>query len=150
MALSCGSGLSVVSTVKRVHVVAGVVLDATGERVLLAERKADQHQGGLWEYPGGKCEPGESDGVALARELEEEIGIVIASPTPLTVVEHDYPDKSVTLSFYVVTDFSGAPRGREGQRVQWVRVDALDDYAFPAANNPVASTLNTWLAARAR
>jgi len=84
------------SDMKRVHVVAGVVLDESRTHVLLAERRADQHQGGLWEYPGGKCEPGESEAVALTRELAEEIGIDATEMSPLMVVEHDYPDKSVT------------------------------------------------------
>ncbi len=133
---------------KRVHVVAGVVLDESRTHVLLAERRADQHQGGLWEYPGGKCEPGESEAVALTRELAEEIGIDATEMSPLMVVEHDYPDKSVTLAFYAVTAFNRAPIAQEGQRLQWVPVDALHNFAFPAANQGVARAVSDWLSAQ--
>lgn len=126
------------------QVVAGVVLDPSCHQVLLAKRHADQHQGGLWEYPGGKCEPDESEPHALARELLEELGIRIRDPELLLVVEHDYPDKWVRLAFYVVTAFDGEPVGCEGQRVEWVTVDALDGIAFPEANRGVRAALDQW------
>lgn len=121
---------------KLIHVVAAVILNPAGE-VLIAKRPDDKHQGGLWEFPGGKVEPGEAAQVALERELEEELGIKIAAATPLIKVPYHYPDKSVLLDVYTVTEFSGNPWGREGQPVEWVNKSALSEYAFPAANKPI-------------
>ena len=84
---------------KRVHVVAAVIRNAE-QQILLALRPSDKHMGGLWEFPGGKCEAGESPQQALARELHEELGIVIENPQPLIQVRHDYPDLHVLLDVY--------------------------------------------------
>lgn len=116
-----------------VHVAAAVVLDATG-RVLVAQRSPERHQGGLWEFPGGKVEPGEPARAALARELSEELGIAVEEARPLIRVRHDYPDKSVLLDVWRVTRFSGRPHGREGQPLVWVTADDLCRRDFPAAN----------------
>ncbi|MCL6268960.1 Nudix family hydrolase [Sansalvadorimonas sp. 2012CJ34-2] len=119
-----------------VHVVAAVILDSE-ERVLIAERPADKHQGGLWEFPGGKVEPGERIEGALCRELEEELGILPSEYEPLIKIRYDYSDKSVLLDVWTVTAFSGEAHGREGQPIEWVDKAQLRDYEFPAANHPI-------------
>lgn len=123
---------------KRVHVVAAVIRNAQQE-VLLALRPNDKHMGGLWEFPGGKCEAGESPQQALARELHEELGIVIDKPQPLIQVRHNYPDLHVLLDVYEVLSFSGQAYGAEGQEVRWVALSALTDYQFPAANRTIVT-----------
>lgn len=99
------------------------------------------HQGGLWEFPGGKLEPGEDREAGLARELHEELGIVLQGARPLIRIRHAYPDKAVELDVYMVTAFAGEPVGREGQEVRWVARQALKDYRFPAANRPIVSAV---------
>lgn len=125
---------------KRVHVAAAAVSDARG-RVLIAQRPAHVHQGGLWEFPGGKLEPGESARQALERELREELGIKVGSARPLIQVRHDYPDKAVLLDVWRVEDYAGIPVGREGQPLEWVAHSDLEKFAFPAANRPIIRAL---------
>ncbi|MBD1553272.1 Nudix family hydrolase, partial [Pseudomonas typographi] len=127
---------------KRIHVVAAVIRGQDG-RLLIARRADTQHQGGLWEFPGGKLEPGEAPRDGLARELMEELGIRVQHARPLITVHHDYPDKHVLLDVWEVTAFSGEPQGAEGQPLAWVLPKALRDYDFPAANAPIirAATL---------
>ena len=120
---------------KRIHVVAAVIRGADG-RILIARRADDQHQGGLWEFPGGKVESGEAVQAALARELEEELGIRPSVARPLIQVQHDYPDKQVLLDVWEVSAFVGEPHGAEGQPLAWVGARQLLEYQFPAANRP--------------
>jgi 8-oxo-dGTP diphosphatase len=122
--------------VKRVHVAAAVIRGADG-RILLAQRADQQHQGGLWEFPGGKVEAGETVAAALRRELQEELGINVTSARPLIKVQHDYPDKQVLLDVWEVSAFSGVPHGAEGQPLAWVAPRQLPEYQFPAANTPI-------------
>lgn len=117
---------------KTVDVAVGIIL-REGE-VLVALRGAEQHQGGLWEFPGGKIETGEDHKVALGRELWEELGITVKTAKYLLSHAHDYGDKQVVLHTFVVDNFDGEPRGREGQPVKWVEVDALKNLSFPEAN----------------
>lgn len=121
---------------KQVHVVAAVIRRDDG-CILIARRPAHVHQGGLWEFPGGKVEAGESVTDALSRELNEELGIVPRIFRPLIRIPHRYPDKSVLLDVWLVSAFSGEPSGREGQPVVWCAADALCQYDFPAANAPI-------------
>lgn len=121
---------------KTVHVAVGVVIDAAS-RVLIALRDKQAHQGGLWEFPGGKCEPGETIEEALRRELQEELGIEVLSDAPLCKIVHDYGDKKVLLEVRRVLSFSGEPKGREGQAVRWSAIDELDPAQFPAANGEI-------------
>lgn len=122
-----------------IEVVAGVILRQ--DTVLIARRPDHLHMGGLWEFPGGKREAGESIFNALQRELHEELGIYIREESPLMTIRHDYPDKQVLIEFRYVTAFDGEPVGRENQCVRWVPCQVLDEYAFPEANNPVVSAL---------
>ncbi|MGE8393105.1 Nudix family hydrolase [Pseudomonas sp. BIGb0427] len=123
---------------KRVHVAAAVIRGTDG-RILIARRADSQHQGGLWEFPGGKVEDGEAVEVALARELHEELGIVVTAARPLIKVKHDYPDKQVLLDVWDVNGFSGEPHGAEGQPLAWVTARELPDYDFPEANQPIVA-----------
>lgn len=123
---------------KRVHVAAAVIRGADG-RVLIARRPDDKHQGGLWEFPGGKVEEGEAVQAALSRELEEELGIRVSAARPLIQVHHDYPDKQVLLDVWEVTAFDGEPHGAEGQPLAWASSHELGDYQFPAANQPIVA-----------
>ena len=128
-----------------VHVAVGVVLDSQ-QRILITRRAESAHQGGLWEFPGGKVEQGESVPAALARELLEELGISIAASSPLLCVDHDYGDKSVLLDVYLVTEFGGTAAGLEGQPLRWVYATALQEYTFPAANVPIVEAIEKFLA----
>jgi 8-oxo-dGTP diphosphatase len=124
----------------RVHVAVGVIVDSAG-LVLISKRHDDSHQGGLWEFPGGKVEAGETVQEALARELQEELGICIGPTQALMDIRHDYSDKSVHLDVWRVEEFTGSATAREGQPLRWVAPDELDEYAFPAANEPIVERL---------
>lgn len=121
-------------------VVVGVIVNRAGE-ILLAKRAAHQHQGGLWEFPGGKLEVGEAPLAGLWRELQEELGIAVVRAEPLLQIHHQYPDKSVLLDVYRVSEFDGVPQGREGQPLLWVPLAELDRYPLPAANRPILDAL---------
>lgn len=123
-----------------VVVAVGILLDEQG-RVLVTRRAPGAHQGGLWEFPGGKVEEGETLQEALARELREELGLLVEASEPLMVLEHDYGDKQVRLDIQRVTRWSGEPRGLEGQPLAWQRPEQLQDWAFPAANKPILEWL---------
>lgn len=119
-------------------VVAAVIRDAAG-RILIARRLQHVHQGGLWEFPGGKIESGESPEQALRRELWEELGIHPRRYRRLIRIPHHYPDRSVLLDVWQVDSFSGSPHGRQGQPLQWVQPADLPNYPFPAANRPITA-----------
>jgi 8-oxo-dGTP diphosphatase len=123
---------------KRVHVAAAVIRGVDG-RILIARRPEDKHQGGLWEFPGGKVEEGEGVRAALDRELEEELGIRPQAARPLIQIRHDYPDKQVLLDVWEVSSFTGEPHGAEGQPLAWASERQLLEYQFPAANNPIVA-----------
>lgn len=126
-----------------VHVAVGVILDAS-QQVLIARRPMGSHQGGLWEFPGGKVETGESLEQALFRELKEELAIEVSECTPLVTVEHDYGDKLVLLDVCMVGAFTGDPVGAEGQILRWIGLDQLGEYQFPAANKPIVDLLTAF------
>ncbi|MCR9105877.1 MAG: 8-oxo-dGTP diphosphatase MutT [Gammaproteobacteria bacterium] len=127
-----------------VHVAVGVIVDRQGA-VLLSLRSADAHQGGLWEFPGGKVESGESVEDALRRELREELGIEVIRSSALLDVHHDYGDKQVHLDVHVVWEFSGQAQGLEDQPLAWVAPQALAGHAFPAANVPIVDAVQQLL-----
>ncbi len=119
-----------------IHVAAATVFDDSG-RVLITRRPDHVHQGGLWEFPGGKVEAGEPMSVALARELHEEVGIDVQQARPLIRVKHAYPDKEVLLDVWRVDSFTGEAHGKEGQPFKWVELGQLADFSFPEANLPI-------------
>lgn len=125
---------------KLIHVAVGVIVGIDG-KILIAKRPHTAHQGGLWEFPGGKVDAGESVHQALVRELQEELAIAVTASEPLIQIRHHYPDKSVLLDVYKVTGFDGEPSGAEGQPICWVAPTALDDFEFPAANRPIISAI---------
>lgn len=126
---------------KLIHVAVGVIYDADG-KILIAKRPESVHQGGLWEFPGGKVDRGENIEQALARELREELNIHVLASEPLIQIRHHYPDKSVLLDVHSITRFSGVACGNEGQPIQWVNAAQLDQYEFPAANHPIITAIN--------
>ena len=119
---------------KRIHVVAGVIYHPSKQQVLIARRPEHLHQGGLWEFPGGKVASGESPEQALRRELMEELAIEVSDCSPFLLTEHDYSDKLIVLDVWAVHAFIGQPKGNEGQAICWVDISALNNYQFPAAN----------------
>ena len=123
-----------------VTVAVGILIDDAG-RVLVTRRAPDTHQGGLWEFPGGKVEAGETLQEALARELREELGVLVEATEALMVLEHDYGDKQVRLDVHRVTRWLGQPRGLEGQPLAWQQPEQLRDWAFPTANRPILERL---------
>lgn len=125
---------------KQVHVAVGVVINDKHE-VLIAKRHSHQHQGGLWEFPGGKVEPGETTFSALKREFKEEVNLDLIQSESLLVVEHDYGDKQVKLDTLVVKHFSGIAVGLEAQEVKWVKVNELTSYEFPKANEVILDAI---------
>lgn len=124
-----------------VHVAVGVLLNDDHE-VLIALRPADSHQGGLWEFPGGKVEEGESVESALTREFEEELGISVQACTRLTQIKHEYADKSVMLDVLRIERSSGIPQRREGQVIEWRALSKLKAVDFPKANERIIRILN--------
>ena len=122
---------------KRIHIVAGIILNSERTQLFITKRPDDKHQGGLWEFPGGKVEIGESVEQAMSRELAEEIGIVVKAQSPFQHFEFDYPDKSLTFDFLLINDFTHQPFGKEGQQGKWIAIRELVDYSFPAANIPI-------------
>lgn len=125
------------------HVVAAVILNESEGSVLLARRPKNKHQGGKWEFPGGKVEAAEAVPIALQRELDEELGINAAPDQMSRYIEirHRYPDKNIFLDVWLVTAFSGNPYGREGQEVRWFAKQELINLDFPAANTPILDKL---------
>jgi 8-oxo-dGTP diphosphatase len=126
---------------KLVRVAVGVIVSADG-KILIAKRKANSHQGNLWEFPGGKIEQGETVSQALNRELYEELAIHVLTTEPLIKIRHDYSDKSVLLEVHKVIDFTGTAQGNEGQPICWVKPAALNQFEFPAANRPIITAIN--------
>jgi 8-oxo-dGTP diphosphatase len=118
------------------------VIEREDGHVLIARRLPHQPLGGLWEFPGGKLEPGESEREALARELEEEVGIIPAKAGHWMDVRHHYPERDVVLlHVWRVTEWQGMPEGRLGQPLDWVEPSALKLRDFPAANLPIVNAL---------
>ncbi len=122
------------------RVAVGVVRDDLG-RVLVARRSLDRHQGGRWEFPGGKVERPESVTTALRRELAEELGITVGECRPLIRIAHDYGDRHVVLEVRAVDRWSGEPTGLEGQPLAWRMPDELAPDDFPAANRGIIAAL---------
>jgi 8-oxo-dGTP diphosphatase len=125
---------------KTIHV-AVAVIENPDNFLLIARRPAHLHMGGLWEFPGGKVEAGETVLHALQREIREEIALEIHAAQPMLQIPFQYPDKRVLLDVWRVTQFSGEARGCEGQEVCWVSRSELVSYPFPAANRAILAAL---------
>jgi mutator protein MutT len=123
-----------------IHVVAAAVIDAAG-RVLIAQRPAGKHLAGGWEFPGGKLEPGEDRRVGLARELREELGISITTPRPLIRVRHSYDYGDVLIDMWVVRQYSGDPKGLDGQALRWCTQEELESVELLPADAPIVAAL---------
>ena len=124
--------------IQPVHVAVGVIRDHLNN-ILISKRHKHLHQGGLWEFPGGKVEKGEDVKQALARELKEELNLTVEQAKPLISINHQYDDLAVWLDVWEVVEFSGDLKPREGQPIRWVNSDELVSYNFPAANLPIIS-----------
>jgi 8-oxo-dGTP diphosphatase len=129
-----------------VLVSAVALIDRDG-RVLLAQRPAGKRMAGLWEFPGGKIETGETPEAALIRELGEELGIDTAESclAPLTFASHSYDDFHLLMLVYVCRKWSGTPRPLEGGELAWVRASRLRDYDMPPADIPLIPVLQDLL-----
>jgi 8-oxo-dGTP diphosphatase len=131
---------------KTVLVSAVALIDPDG-RVLLAQRPEGKSLAGLWEFPGGKVEPGETPEAALIRELKEELDIDTWSSclAPLTFASHSYPEFHLLMPVFACRRWQGTPRAAEGQRLAWVKPNALRDYPMPPADLPLIPILRDWL-----
>ncbi|WP_113091946.1 8-oxo-dGTP diphosphatase MutT [Agrobacterium sp. fls2-241-TYG-188a] len=127
-------------------VAACALVDQDG-RILLAQRPEGKSLAGLWEFPGGKVEPGETPEETLIRELEEELGIKtkVACLAPLTFASHSYDTFHLLMPLYVCRRYEGIPRGAEGQAIKWVKPQALRDYPMPPADEPLIPYLQDLL-----
>ncbi|WP_435276116.1 8-oxo-dGTP diphosphatase MutT [Psychrobium sp. nBUS_13] len=121
---------------KKVNVAVAVIVNPQ-QKILLALRHQHLHQGGKWEFPGGKIESNETVEQAIIREISEEVSLDVESTAPMMVLEHDYGDKLVCLHVHWVKDFRGQAEGVEGQEIKWVEVNQLSEFEFPAANQPI-------------
>ena len=131
------------SAVPHYTVTAGVVWDRSSSRVLIAKRRDDDARGGLWEFPGGKRERGESLEGCLTRELREELGIEVEVRGPFITVEHDYPDLRITLRAFHCRILRGEPKALACQDWGWAEIDDLSDYPFSAADEHIVSELQS-------
>ncbi len=131
---------------KVVLVSAVALIDADG-RVLLGQRPVGKSMAGLWEFPGGKVEAGETPEAALIRELEEELGIDTWASclAPLTFASHAYDDFHLLMPLFACRKWAGTPQSREGQALKWVRANDLRNYPMPAADVPLIPILRDWL-----
>ena len=120
--------------------VAAAVIDS-GDLYLITRRKAGTHLAGLWEFPGGKCEEGESLKDCLRREVREELGIEITEPVPFRTVRHDYPEKSVELHFFRCTIKAGTAQVLGCDDLKWVTAKELATFEFPPADRTLVKAL---------
>ncbi len=125
-------------------VVAGALCDTRG-RVLIAQRAKDKHMAGRWEFPGGKVGVHEAEDAALIRELREELGVQVREPQFCLRLIHDYPDRCVHLSCWIVRDFIGEPQGLEGQKLKWVPSAQLSAEDILDADRPFIEALQRLL-----
>lgn len=124
----------------RINVAVGIVRNQQGQ-FLVARRHNHQHQGGLWEFPGGKIEANELAEQGLARELYEEVGVTVRQAQAWQEIIHDYVDKQVRLKIFLVTQFEGVAQGKEQQLIKWVSLSALQQLSVPEANKAIIEGL---------
>jgi 8-oxo-dGTP diphosphatase len=130
-----GAGL-----VPTIRVVAAALYDSSGS-VLIAERPPGKHLAGRWEFPGGKIDAGETEEAALTRELAEELGIAVRRARPLMRLAHDYDDRRIDISLWVVEEFRGEPSGLDGQVLKWVSPAKLHEEDMLKADVPFIAAL---------
>jgi 8-oxo-dGTP diphosphatase len=130
-----------------VVLVSAVALIDPDGRILLAQRPEGKSMAGLWEFPGGKVEPGETPEQALIRELHEELGIDTwqSCLAPLTFASHRYEKFHLLMPLFACRKWNGTPESREGQALKWVRANQLKDYPMPPADIPLIPILRDWL-----
>lgn len=129
---------------KSIHVAVGVIISTTKQQqtqYFLTKRLEYSHQGGKWEFPGGKVEKDETVAQALARELKEEVAIDVLTCSPLILIEHDYGDKKVCLEVFVVDNYIGEPTAQEGQEQGWFFLNDFKTLDFPKANEAIITKL---------
>lgn len=124
----------------RIDVVVALIHDASG-RVLVSRRRPGSHMAGFWEFPGGKRASGEAPRDALARELDEELGICVLAAEPFMSLDHEYPDRDVALDVWTVSAFDGEPRALEGQQLDWVAPKALREIGLLPADVAIVERL---------
>ncbi len=131
---------------KTVLVAAVALIDVDG-RILLAQRPEGKSMAGMWEFPGGKIEPGETPEVALVRELKEELGIDTweSCLAPLTFASHSYDDFHLLMPVFACRKWNGIPSAQEGQTLAWVKAKDLRNYEMPPADIPLIPILRDWL-----
>src|SRR5712672_4227468 len=147
MATSISMAVTGAEATKPIVLVAAVALIDADGRVLLAERPAGKHLAGLWEFPGGKVQDGETPEAALIRELEEELGIDVTASclAPFTFASHGYSDFHLLMPLYVCRKWSGIVTAREGQQLKWVRPTQFGGYPMPPADKPLVAMLRDLL-----
>lgn len=126
---------------ERLHIAVGVIFNSARDKVLISRRQEHVHQGGLWEFPGGKCQSGEDIRNALLRELQEELGLYVDRAQPFLQVEHDYQKHRVKLDVWCVYQWHGNLSGKEGQLIEWVDISLLNERQFPEANSIIIESL---------
>lgn len=125
---------------KVLNISTGIIRNAK-QQIFITQRAADAHMANKWEFPGGKIEAGESAEQALVRELQEEVGITPQGATLYEKLEYQFPDRHITLWFWLVNSWEGEPWGKEGQPGRWIAQSALVAEDFPPANEPVITKL---------
>lgn len=127
----------------RLLLVAACALVDADRRILIARRPAGKPMAGLWEFPGGKVEPGETPEDTLIRELHEELAVTVTKPclAPLTFASHDYLEFHILMPLFVCRRWEGTPQAREAQELKWVRANRLRDFPMPPADEPLISHL---------
>ncbi len=125
---------------KVLNISTGIIRNSQ-QQIFITQRAADAHMANKWEFPGGKIEAGETPEQALVRELQEEVGITPLGATLFEKLEYQFPDRHITLWFWLVERWEGEPWGKEGQPGNWVAQSELDTETFPPANEPVISRL---------
>lgn len=125
---------------KILQISVGIIRNPQGE-IFITQRAADAHMANKLEFPGGKIEAGESAEQALVRELQEEVGITVRASSLFDKLEYQFPDRHITLWFWLVDDWEGEPWGKEGQPGRWIAQRALLAEEFPPANEPIISKL---------
>lgn len=123
-----------------IHVAVAVIVNENNE-VCISLRHTDSHQGGLWEFPGGKVEDYETVEQALVREIKEELDLTIEQSRPLITVNHSYHDKTVCLHVRKIIQYQGQAKGIEGQKLKWLAISQLPGYEFPAANQAIIKAI---------